>query len=58
MTKQAKQLVSQVRASRGIKRVPLQTILGLDDAAFEAAVTGAGQRIIRVRGQNGGFFPA
>lgn len=55
---QAAALVRMVREAGRITRAKLQAALGIDDDAFEAAVAGAGRRVIRVRGQGGGFYPA
>ncbi len=38
-------------------RPVLQSHLGLDDDMFELVAVAMGRRVIRVRGQNGGFFP-
>lgn len=46
-----------VKARGRTLRPVLQDHLGLDDDMFELVAAAMGRRAIRVRGQNGGFFP-
>ena len=54
----AVQGVNFLQAHGRTLRPALQAHLGLDDEMFEAVAAAMGRRVIRARGQNGGFFPA